>query len=129
MKVLIWIGVFIVSVIAQLIADAIFQAILTGYRMGWILRFVFFVLMIFIGKSLCAKWDVKTFEKEARKRGLTPGAYASNTFPPSLLDLCESYQNDMTSFERLMKQSIDGDVITNADANVLRYMFRGRKGL
>ena len=127
MKFLIWVGAFIVSVIAQMIADNVFQAVFTGYRMGWLLRFAFFVLMLFIAKSLCAKWDVKAFEKEARKRGLTPGAYASNTFPPSLLDLCESYKNDQVSFEGLMKQSVEAETITKSDANVLRYMFLHRK--
>lgn len=123
-KALIWIGAFIVSVIAEAIASAIFQAIFPGYRMGWILRFVFFCLMLFIGKSMCAKWDVKEFVIRANKNGMAPGAYASATFPPSLLDLCESYKNDTAAFEALMKQSVEGEVITKADANVLRYMFR-----
>ena len=126
MKVLIWIGALIASIIAEAIADAVFQAIFTGYRMGWILRLAFFGLMLFIGKTMCAKWDVKEFVKSARKRGMTPGEYASATFPPSLLDLCESNKNDTASFEALMKQRIEGEVITKTDANVLRYMFRGR---
>ena len=127
MKFLIWIGTFVVTVISQMIADVIFQAVFTGYRMGWLLRFAFSVLMIFIARSLCAKWDVKVFEKEARKRGLTPGAYASNTFPPSLLDLCEAHKNDQPSFENFLKQSIEAETITKSDANVLRYMFLHRK--
>ena len=126
-KVLIWIGAFIVSVIAEMIADGIFQAVFPGYRMGWILRLAFFALMFFVGKSLCDKWDVQAFEKEASKHGMTPGEYASNTFPPSLLDLCQSYKNDHASFENLMKQSIEAETITKSDANVLRYMFLNRK--
>ncbi len=57
MKVLIWIGTFIVVTILNL-----FLGLITGYSMGY---GVLYLLMIFVPKKLCRKYDEKRAEKEA----------------------------------------------------------------
>ena len=127
LKILIWIGCFIVCIFVILTGDLAFRLMFPGYKMGYLIDLALtWLFMFFIPKRLCAMLDVKAFEKEATKRGMTPGEYASSTFPPSLLDLCESNKNNRENFDRLMKQCIEGESITKADANVLRYMFRCR---
>ncbi len=123
-KVLIWIGSVVASFLALIFGDSLFNAFFPGYGMGYIIDFALISLFwFFLPKRLCAKVDVKDFEKRAELRGMTPGEYASSYFPPSLLALCEANKNDTTSFEKLMKQCIQGESISKADANVLRYIF------
>lgn len=101
---------------------------MTGFIPGAIPAMVLFWLWYSGSQFLCDKWDIKAFEKVATQKGMTPGAYASIKFPPSLLDRCETTKVDKREFERMLKQNIDGEVITKSDANVLRYMFCGRTG-
>ena len=99
-----------------------------GYRLGYLINLAIIWYFWFdLPKHICAKLDVREFEKAAAEKGLTPGEYASKTFAPSLLDLCESNKYDKKSFEKLMNQCIEDETITKADANVLRYMFRGSR--
>lgn len=95
------------------------MGITLGFLPTVILAYALFSLAYF----LCAKWDVKAFEKAATKKGMTPGAYASTVFPPSFLELCAANKNDKREFERILKENIKGEVITKSDANVLRYIF------
>ena len=136
-KVSIYIGGYLVAMLALQIAFMIVNAIVPGVGSIYAMDLLLIVLFVFLIPSrICAKLDVywvrrdaQTFEKEASKHGMTPGEYASTYFPPSLLDLCESNKNDKSSFEKLMKQCVEGETISKSDANVLRYMFRERKGL
>lgn len=129
LKVLIWIGSFIVTILAILIGDAIFIAIFPGYKMGYLIDLaITWFLMVKLPKRFCAMLDVKEFEKLAGEQGMTPGAYASTVFAPSVLELCESNKNNKALFENLMKQYIEGEAISKAEANVLRYVFCRRYG-
>lgn len=117
MKVLIWIGVmFIPSAITTVLRNE-------GIFLGGIPTFVLYFPFFYLAPFLCAKWDVKTFEKKANKLGMTPGAYASSIFPPSLLDLCEANKNDRAAFKSILRQSVNAETITKSDANVLHHMF------
>ena len=128
MKALIWIGSLFFLVLIIAIGDMAVNAVLPGFGMGYLIDLALAGFFIFtFPKWLCAKWDVKAFEKKARKRGMKPGEYASVTFPSSLLDACEVYQNDEPAFEELMDKNINGEAITKADANVLRHMFIRRR--
>ena len=127
-KALIYIGGIVAGFFAIMAGMIIMDVIMPGFRPGYMINFVIIWFFWFnLPKRLCAKLDVKAFEKAAAEKRMTPGEYASTYFAPSLLELCESNKNDKTSFERLMKQCIEGEAISKSDANVLRYMFRKGK--
>lgn len=94
-----------------------------GITLGFLPTVILAYALFSLADFLCDKWDVKSFEKTATKKGMTPGAYASTVFPPSFLELCATNKDDKREFERILKQNIKAEVITKADANVLRYMF------
>lgn len=127
MKFLIWLGAFVGYFVAGLILDIIFMAIFR-VKPGFIFDVALIFLMGYLGKTMCAKWDVNEFKKIATAKGMTPGEYASTVFSPSILDLCESNKNNNALFEKLMGQLVEGEAIRKSDANVLRYMFCGRYG-
>lgn len=57
MKILIWVGTFVVITILNLVL-----ALATGFSMGY---GVLYLLMFFVPKKLCKKYDEKRAEKEA----------------------------------------------------------------
>ena len=128
MKFLIWLGAFIGYFVAGLILDIIFMALFNGVRPGFLFDVALIFLMGYLGKTMCAKLDIKEFEKIATAKGMTPGEYASTVFSPSILDLCESNKNNNALFEKLMGQLVEGEAISKSDANVLRYMFCRKYG-
>ena len=125
MKFLIWIGAFIVSVIAEVIADGIFQAIFPGYRMGWFLRYAFFGLMIFIGIRLSARWDMHCLEKKASREGKSRKEYLIAHTPRFIIDICEG-QHSASSIEDMLKPHIKEKLITRTVAKALAEEFGGR---
>lgn len=118
MKFLIRTGCFLVVVAIQ---TSIRRA---GIILGAIPTILLYTLWYSCSHYLCAKWDVKAFEKAAVKKGMTPGAYASTVFPSTLLDRCEITKDNRQEFEGMLKQNIAGEIITKSEATVLRYMFR-----
>ena len=117
MKFLIWVFVLLIpSILTTMLKKA-------GIFLGAIPTILLYGGAYLLAKFLCAKWDVKSFVKEAQKHGMTPGAYASSIFPPSLLDLCEENKNDKVAFRNILTQSVNAETITKAEANVLLRMF------
>ena len=124
-KVLIWIGLVIVSGIAEAIADSIFQKVFPGYRMGWLLRCAFFVLMIFIGRKLSARWDMHCLEKKASKEGKSRKEYLIDHTPKFIIDICEG-QHSASSIEEMLKPHVSEKLITRTVAKALAEEF-GRR--
>ncbi len=119
---------FLIRICCFLIYVAIVTAIrIEGFILGAIPTIVLFLLWCSCSEFLCNKlgnkWDIKAFEKAAAKKGMTPGAYALTVFPPSLIEICAANKDNKTEFDRLLKQSIKGEVITKSEANVLLHMF------
>lgn len=117
MKFLIWFAVLLVpSIITTMLNKG-------DIFLGGIPSFLLYLGAYYLAKFLCAKWDVKAFQKRANKRGMTLRVYASSIFPPSLLDLCETNKYNRVELKRMLKQCVKAETITNSDANVLLYMF------
>lgn len=115
---------FLIRTCCFLIYVAIVTAIrMAGFIPGAIPAMVLFLLWYSSSQFLCNKWDIKAFEKAATKKGMTPGAYASTVFPHSLLEVCAANKDNKTEFNRILNQSIKGEVITKSEANVLLHMF------
>ena len=112
MKVLIW---FVVLFVYGVIASQ--------FRLGALPTVLLYTGTFFLAKFLCAKWDVKVFEKEASKRGMEPEEYASSIFPHSLLERLEASKDNRSMLKKILKQSIEDKKITKSDANVLFDMF------
>ena len=98
-----------------------------GFFVGYWLCGIIGIIIILVTILSNPMKDVRAFEKEAASKGMTPGGYASITFPPSYLDMLEANKDDKQEFNRILKQGIEGEVISKSDANVLRYMFRRGK--
>ena len=60
MKVLIWIGCFVVATILNTILGAV-----TGIKAGYL---VFYLVVFFVARALCKKWDEYKKEKEDLKK-------------------------------------------------------------
>ena len=120
-KVFIWIG----AVIVYVIAEEIFQAIFIGFRMGWLLRYAFVCLMIYIGRKLSARWDMHCLEKQASKEGKSRKEYLIDHTPKFIIDICES-QHSASSIEEMLKPHIREKLITRTVAKALAEEF-GRK--
>lgn len=121
-KVLIWIGAFVVTVIAEAIADSIFQMIFPGYRMGWFLRAAFFCLMIFMGRNLSMRWEMRCLERKAFLEGKSRKEYLIAHTPRFIIDICEG-QHSTSSIEEMLKPHIKEKLITRPVAKALAEEF------
>ena len=117
MKFLIWFGVYSAPIYVITICR------INGIYLGFIPVVLLYSVAFFVSDFLCDKWDVKAFEKEAKKHGKTPGAYAQDIFPPSLMELCAANKNDKTEFKKILTQNVKAGAINKAHKNVLLYMF------
>ena len=122
MKVLIWIGAFVIAVFAQGISDAIFQAIFKGYRMGALLRYAFVFLMIFIGRNLSRRWDMRCLRKKASKEGKSRKEYLIAHMPRFIIEICED-RHTKSAIEEMLKPHVKERVITSAEARALAEEF------
>ena len=135
LKLLISVGCCLLASLAVTFSFKVLGTIVPDIKLVYMVDLVLVSIVgIFLPKYLFAKvdvyfikLDVKAFEKAARQRNMTPGEFASITFPPSFLDLLEANKDDKQEFDRILKRSIEGEVVTKNEANVLWYMFRGRR--
>ncbi len=117
MKILIWIICFFVMGAVS----AVLQNV--GIYLGAIPTVLLFIGVSFVARHLCTMWDVKCFEKEAKKKGMTMGEYANVRFNRGFLQLCRDNLYDRSAMKKMLKNSVKEDVITKSEANVLLYIF------
>ena len=117
MKILIW-------VTCHLVMGAVRTALQNvGIYLGFLPTFLLFIGFFSLATHLCAMWDVKQFEKEAKKRGMTIGAYAKVRFTSGLLQSCKENLYEKSALKKMLNNSVKEDVITKSEANVLFYIF------
>lgn len=121
-KVLIWIGTVIVTVFVEAIANSIFQKLFPGYRMGWLLRFAFFVLMIVVGRKLSERWEMHCIEKEASREGKSRKEYLIAHTPKFIIDICEG-RHTAAAIEGMLKPHVRERLITRTVAKALAEEF------
>lgn len=124
-KVLIWIGAFIISFIAEIIVDAIFQKLFPGFRMGWVLRLAFVGLMFLIGRKLSERWelrcrkiDVAVIDGKATAEGKSRREYLIEHTPKFIIDFCED-NHTKDAIEDLLKPYVKSGTITSKMAKAL----------
>lgn len=122
MKILIWVICYLVIGAVRTVLQNV--GIVPG---GFITLILFWVCWVASAISLCSMWDVKQFEKEAKKQGMTIGEYAKVRFKSGLLQACRENLYEKSALKKMLKNSVKADVITKSEANVLFYIYN--KGL
>ena len=95
MKVLIWMGSFLIAFLVSVVIDLLLMPF--GIRQGWIIRTLIVVaLPIFIAKKLCEMYDSKhtskvknKVDKEIEKSGMTKEEYIKANVPALCIEVCE----------------------------------------
>ena len=121
-KMLIWIGIFVVCLIAEIIADAIFQTVFPGYKMGYLLRLAFWGLMIIIGRKLSDRWEMRCLDKNAALEGKSRKEYLIEHTPKFIIDICEG-QHTAASIQEMLKPHIKEKLINPTVAKALASEF------
>ena len=117
MKALIWIAVcFVYGLIVTMMAES-------GIILGGIPTAILVGVLFSTARYLCSRWDVKTFNKEASKQGMSPRKYAQLRFNLGLLNACDANSHDKKALKSMLKTSAKNGVISKSDANVLFDMF------
>jgi hypothetical protein len=115
MKVLIWIGCFLVYIAINIILHPL------GFRLGYGLTLVLVTLLPIF---LCKKWDVRVVEKEAHNNGVSVREYVRSKVPPSLMDFCEANKGNRSTLKKTLKNYITNNVISKPIANCLYAMYK-----
>lgn len=115
MKVLIWIGSFIVYLIINILLHPF------GVRLGYLFGLAFAVL---IPLFLCKKWDIRVIEKEAHSKGMSIYQYISSIVPPSLMTACEAYKGNHPALKETLKRCVEENAISKPVSKVLFEMFK-----
>lgn len=115
MKVLIWIGSFVVYLLINMLLHPL------GVRLGYLFTFAF---AIWIPQILCRKWDVKVVQKEAYAKGMSIYQYVSSIVPPSLMTACEARKGNRKALKENLKMCVEENAITKRISNVLFEMFK-----
>ena len=118
MKVLIWIGSYIICLLATIICDALLKPF--GLRLGYGLRYLLAVpAMSFLAISLCKKWDRHKLKQKAEKENISVDELIKREIPSSLRSLCEDFRGNKVALESLLDNSVNNGTISKAEAELL----------
>ena len=98
MKVLIWVGCFLTTVLINLLLLPLNLGL--GYGL-------LYVINVFLPRYLCEKWDIKTVEKEAYAKGMSKRQYVTSVVPPSLIIFCEAHKGEPSAIKKNVKMLND----------------------
>ncbi len=118
MKVLIWIGCFLVYTTINTILYSL------ELRLGYVWTVVLVTLVTWLPIFLCKKWDVRVIEKEAHNNGVSVREYVSSKVPPSLMDSCEVNKGNRSTLKKMLKSYVTNNVISKPIANCLYAMYK-----
>lgn len=115
MKALIWIacslGLFLINLL-------LFPF---GVRLGYL---PVYLILVFLPRYLCKKWDIRVIEKEAHSKGMSIRQYVASIVPPSLMTTCESLKGNSSELKKNLKWYIEEKVITKRISVVLFEMYK-----
>lgn len=98
-----------------------------GISLGFVPTFLLFIGFFYLATHLCTMLDIKRFENEAKKQGMTIGEFAKVRFKSGLLQACRENLYEKSALKKMLENSVKSDVITKSEANVLFYIYN--KGL
>ena len=128
-KILIWVGAFIVALIANVIGDIIWMALFGG-RMGYMIRYsVLFGPLIPLGRALskrcdkrCYGYDPNSIDDLASAAGKSRREYLIDHSPEFIIDICDGDYTVATLYD-MLKPYVKEGMITNQIAKALAEEF------
>lgn len=128
MKVLIWIGSFIICLLATVIFDALLKPL--GLRLGYGLRYLLSVsATAFLARRLCNKWEWHKKKSMAENKGLTPDeydGYIKSEIPTSCYEIAELYRGCPTELNAYLKDCVKSGKITKEQSLYLYQEFSNK---
>jgi len=125
MKILIWIGSFIVCTLVTAIFDALLKPL--GIRLGWLVRYLIAVpAMFFLARHWCLKWEEKIFKKlqdKANKEGLSVEEFLTKDVPKVCLELAEEYRGCPVELSAFLDDCVKSGKITREQAQNMYQVF------
>lgn len=117
MKILIWIGCIAVSLIVNVVIDALLSPL--GVRLGYGLRGLLVVATTFLARYLCLKFEIGKIKTKAEKEGTSEIELVKREIPSSLRTLCEEHRGNEVALESLLDDCVKKGTITKAQVALL----------
>lgn len=117
MKILIWIGCIIASLIVNVVINVILSPF--GIRLGYGLRGLLVAATTFLARYLCLKFEIGKIKTKAEKEGTSEIELVKREIPSSLRCLCEEHRGNEVALESLLDDCVKQGMINKGEAVLL----------